>query len=305
MKTLTKLLIFIFAFTVVSCSKDENIVEPKFDVTVRSNTVKVGEPVTFFISGNPDILSFWSGERTHVYSNQSVSSEKGVRQWVQFETQLGAGTQTNNLKLMASNDFSGTYDAESIAKATWTDISSRVNWATSGTRVGSGQVSLLDFSTATNSKPVYLAFHYLAPKNTIKPRRWTIVNLQVHNVLANGITTTFAPTLLSSLFTDVDLQNPNFNWTINSGMIMMDAPVGEETNENWAISGAIDLNRVGTADFANTSDGLLKGISDGAVTEYNYSFVTAGTYTVTFVGTNANLKDKKTVIKNIEITVQP
>lgn len=304
MKNLIKV-IAVAALAIISCKKDETVKEPEFDVTVRSNTVKVGEPVTFYFNGNPDLISFWSGERTHIYANQSVNSEKGVKQWIEFETQLGAGTQVDNLKLMVSKDFSGVYDAAGIASATWTDISNRVNWATSATRVSTGQISLLDFSTETDNKPLYIAFYYYSPQNTLKPRRWTIVNFKAHNVLANGITTTFAPTLLSSLFKDIDLKNPNYNWVINSGMVMTDGPIGTEENENWAISGPIDMNRVGTADFANTSDGLLKGISDAKVSEYSYSFMAAGTYTVTFVASNANLKEKKTVVRNLEITVKP
>ncbi|RYD93442.1 MAG: DUF5017 domain-containing protein [Sphingobacteriales bacterium] len=304
MKKLIKLLC-IAGLAIVSCKKENTVNEPVFDVSVRTNTVKVREPVTFYLSGNPDLISFWSGEKTHIYSNNSVNSERGVKQWVQFETQVGAGTQTNNLKLMASKDFSGVYDAENIAKATWTDISNRVNWATSTTRVGTGQIDLLDFSTAENNTPVYLAFYYYSPKNDLKPRRWTIVNLQVHNVLANGITTTFAPTLLSALFKDVDLKNPTYNWSITSGMVMNDGPIGTDENENWAISGPIDLNRVGTADFANTSDGLLKGISDAPVQEFSYNFAAAGKYTVTFEASNVSINEKKTVVRNIDITVEP
>lgn len=288
-----------------SCKKEKEVVEPEFDVTVRSSTVKVGDPVTFYINGNPDLLSFWSGERTHVYANAAVSSEKGVKQWIQFETALAAGTQTDNLKLLVSKDFNGVYNAESVAKAKWTDISSRVSWATGTTRVTSGQVNVLDFSTETNNTPFYVAFQYYSPKNALKPRRWTIVNFQANNALANGITTTFAPTNLATLFKDVDVKNPTYNWSITSGMVSPDPPIGAEENENWAVSGPIDINRVGTADFANTSDGLLKGISDAPVKEYSYSFLSAGKYTVTFVATNVSMEEKKTVVKNIEITVVP
>lgn len=288
-----------------SCKKDKNVEEPEFEVTVRSSTVKVGDPVTFYISGNPDLISFWSGEKTHVYSNAAVSSERGVKQWVQFESQ-SAGTQPNNLKLMISKDFSGTYDAENIAKATWTDITNRVPvWATNSTRVRSGEVDLRDFSTEQNNKPIYIGLHYNSPKNTLDPTRWILVNFQVHNVLANGITTTFAPSLASSLFKPVYLKDQTYKWDIGSGMISPNPPIGAEEHESWAISGPIDLNRVGTADFANTSDGLLKGISDAPVREYSYNFLAAGKYTVTFVASNVSLKDKKTIVKNLEITVTP
>lgn len=304
MKILIKLLVIV-SVGLGSCTKDENVAEPEFDVSVRAATVKVGEPVNFYITGNPDLISFWSGERTHIYANNAVSSQKGVRQWVQFETQ-SAGTQPNNLKLMASTDFNGIYDAENVTKATWKDITDRIpTLATNATRVPSGEVNLLDFSTETDNKPVYLGFYYSSPKNNLDPTRWIIVNVRVNNVLANGITTTFAPTVASTLFKAVYIKENGFLWDVGSGIVSPNPPTGAEPHESWIVSGPIDLNRVGTADFANTSDGLLKGLSDAKVQEYNYSYTAPGKYTVTFVASNVGLKDKKTMVKNIEITVVP
>ena len=65
--------------SLASCSDElkENVsmnvgVQTEEGVTVQGNevTVKVGTPVVFNISGDPDNISFWSGEEGSAYANK-------------------------------------------------------------------------------------------------------------------------------------------------------------------------------------------------------------------------------------------
>jgi len=50
---------------------------------------------------------------------------------------------------------------------------------------------------------------------------------------------------------------------------------------------------------------ILKGYGDPTIPSYSYTYKTAGTYTATFVVSNATIDQTKEVVKQIEITVTP
>ncbi|MNE99959.1 hypothetical protein D3C80_1987110 [compost metagenome] len=49
----------------------------------------------------------------------------------------------------------------------------------------------------------------------------------------------------------------------------------------------------------------IKSLSDPTLKSYSYIYEKQGTYTATFVGTNANLNETKREIKQITIVVNP
>ncbi len=49
-------------FMCFSCKKEKKIEKLNFDVTTEKDTYTVGENITFFFSGSPDIISMYSGE---------------------------------------------------------------------------------------------------------------------------------------------------------------------------------------------------------------------------------------------------
>ncbi len=58
---------FTICLIAVSCTKRDKIEAPDFDVTTSSTTYKVGDTITFNISGDPQNIVFWSGMPGNVY----------------------------------------------------------------------------------------------------------------------------------------------------------------------------------------------------------------------------------------------
>ena len=67
MKKLTYIALLLTVITLNACNKKE-VAAPNFSVSLDpANTYKAGENVTFIFSGNPNNLTFWSGETGKQY----------------------------------------------------------------------------------------------------------------------------------------------------------------------------------------------------------------------------------------------
>ena len=315
MKQLT--IILVLATVVSSCMKiRQNPQAPDFDVTADKTTFAVGTPVTFHMSGNPDYITFFSGEQGLNYANLNRYSAAG-KPTLQFTSARNAGTQPNSLQLLISSNFVGMgvdsiTTAANIAAATWTDITSRATLATSATAVASGAINLSDFPT---DKPVYIAFRYLATTGTIQ-NKWTITALTVTNTLPDGSVYTIA-NLTPSAITNYGVAtvfSPGWvafrtyntaNWVVTSGTSLVvtgaaTAAAATTAIDDWAYTGGITLNTV-----ANDVGVPIKESSTRlASNDYQYTFKAAGTYTVTFVAANASIYGRQETVKQVTITVQ-
>jgi len=186
-------------FAAMACNKQTEVKPVSFDVNstklngTPSTSFSSNDTVNFAFTGNPDIITFYSGETGKRYDYKDRISAKGIPQ-LQFSTILANGTQASSLALMVSTDFKGiatntilgilTRDTATtnanIAAATWTDITSRATFSTGGTTaVASGTIDLSDF--ANQGKPIYIAFKYVATAGTIQ-NKWTISALSLNNV---------------------------------------------------------------------------------------------------------------------------
>src|ERR1700753_3423253 len=79
---------------------------PVFDVTTPKTTYAVGDSVLFTMTGNPDYITFFSGEQGLNYNNVNRFTAAGVPK-LQFTSTRANGTQANSLQLMVSSDFAG------------------------------------------------------------------------------------------------------------------------------------------------------------------------------------------------------
>lgn len=174
----------------MACSKKNDVKPVTFDVTSTKNgttttSFSTQDTVQFNFTGNPDMITYFSGETGKRYEFKDRTNATGIPQ-LQFNTIRATGAQTNSLSLLVSTDFKGivantiygilTRDTATtnanIASATWTDITSRATLSTGATAaVSSGVVDLSDF--LTQAKPVYIAFKYNATAGTIQ-NKWTI-----------------------------------------------------------------------------------------------------------------------------------
>lgn len=279
-----------------ACKKDSDIIAPDFNVTTSATTYAVGAPITFNFTGDADIISFYSGEPDSEFKYKDRFSVNGKPQ-MQFTSYYQASTQANTLQLLVSKDFNGTYNAENVQAATWTDITSQATLSTGTDNTPSGVIDLSSFQES--NVPIYIAFKYTATKASAQPT-WTIKNISISNKQTDGTLIPIAD-LTSLSWGSVSVLNSSKLWTYSTSQIQfLTSPAGTDDNEDWLITQPLQLDRVQRA--------LGLSIKNSPTTKQS-SFVFSGyaapgTYTATFEATNANRWDKKTVIRELTIVVQ-
>ena len=74
------LLFSAFAVLTTGCRKNlDDVDDVHFDVSLEAETFKVGEPVRFHFSGNPDFIIFYSGEKGNDYAYKRYRPDHGQR----------------------------------------------------------------------------------------------------------------------------------------------------------------------------------------------------------------------------------
>ncbi|RZL47799.1 MAG: DUF5017 domain-containing protein [Pedobacter sp.] len=281
-----------------SCKKLE-VEAPEFDVTTPKTTYKVGEAVNFTFTGNPDLISVYRGIAGENYDFRTRVTATGIPQ-LNFTTLIQNTGETNTLRLMASTNFAGKYDPAGIAAATWTDITSRATLSTGTDNTASGTIDLSDFKSADK---LYLAFKYQGYFHpTLKQPSWFLRTFNVNNVLPEGRTSVIAA-IGQVGWVGVDVKNPSVVWGVpTTGQVTINGTGTDAINtdnEDWVISRAFNLSSVS----ADTGLGLKTATT--VLTDYAYTYTTPGTYTVTFIATNASRDDSSQIVKQIKLTIEP
>lgn len=192
-----KILQYIGCFGVLyftSCTKELSVNDaPNFGVTLESSTYQAGEEVVFNITGNADVISFYSGEVSNDYTFKDgrivALEDQGAT--MTFTSAVTGGAQEDQFSVWISTDFDGNYeDIESVRAASWTDVTSWFELGTSATFLASGPADISDLIEP--GKPLYVGFKYIT-----KP--------QAENGLArNWMIQTFTLTS-NTLFNDVNV----------------------------------------------------------------------------------------------------
>jgi hypothetical protein len=214
MKNYLSFILLAVGITVVfsACENDE-IKTPVFTVytTGQATNYKVGDTVQFNFSGQPDVLTFYSGEVGSNYDLRDRFTASGVNK-LSFQTAMQQGVvppavSQDVMSLLISTDLKG-YDPVSIAQATWTDITTRnTKWPTSlsTTLTSSDQVDISDFNTADK---INIAFKFVGkPNATLPQRKWQVSNLTLNNTLADGTVTPLFSTFANTGWVQASLKN--------------------------------------------------------------------------------------------------
>jgi hypothetical protein len=277
-----------------SCRKKLSISSLSFSVNTSSTSYHLGDTVHFIFSGNPDNISFYSGETGTNYANRNRVTLPGLSQ-LQFTSYAQYATQQNTLKLLVSNNFNSLYDSADIYKATWKDITSRATLSTGLTGTPSGIVDLSDF--AAQNLPVYIAFKYVAVTGSTQPT-WTIQSFNLA-LLQPDITVTPVATIANAGWSKVNVLNAAAIWGITATQLSIAG--GNATaagNEDWAISSLLYLNKV-APDVAVP----IKNITQ-VLNSYNYVFSKPGLYKVVFLAGNATADAQQSSTKEVDLTIQ-
>src|SRR5688572_28419264 len=89
-----------------ACSKQLSKSDKTFDVSAEQTTVNKGDTVRFHFSGDPDIISFYSGETGKRFEFINRSSANGTPV-LRFRSLRANGSQPNSLTVFVSGDFQG------------------------------------------------------------------------------------------------------------------------------------------------------------------------------------------------------
>ena len=314
MKIIKLIFIALIYTSIVSCNREIEISPglEEFQVSTDKTVYKVNEEVMFNLKGNPDIISFYSGE---LYSQYDYRESREIildKATVSFSSTYPDATSTSVLqnpefKVLVSTDFNNIYNYENINVANWTDITSKFNISTSGTAaVAAGAYQISDL--AIEGKPLYIAFKYASKKQEEfgKVRRRTITLFNMTGISVFGDHILGDPS--SSNFRLVEKSDDAKTLstlsattiTFNGHSRSLPTDPDPET-DTWVVSKAFDL---GQLDNGPDRPVAIKGNQDPALTNHIYAFAKAGEYTVTFVGINANVSGRKEVVRQLKITVE-
>ena len=291
------------ALLYTSCKKMA-VDTPNLNITLDKLTYKLGDTVTFNLSGNADYVNFYSGEAGKNYDNKDAytSSVSGNPEF-QFTSSVQSGNAaTKGLSILVSNDFNGTYDQTNVRSATWTDVTNRVTLATSATTVSSGIANLNDLKA--EGKPLFVAFRYLSVTSaTAIQWQWTISAFQFRTKFTNGTVYTNAPDNATAGFGSLEFAGDSARWVSSATLTHVGLKAGYPADEDWAISRAFSLNSINS-----DASGVIpvKNISGAPLaSQYAYKYAAAGTYKAVFVIRNATKSDSEEKIVTFNITITP
>ncbi|SMD14263.1 DUF5017 domain-containing protein [Pedobacter nyackensis] len=305
-------LIYILVLGVVlitSCNKKIELEggTPDFTVKLQKAIIKVNEEAVFLFEGNAGIVSFFSGEVGSDYNfrKERILTTEDLR--MSFTSAISTGgTQVNQLSIMASTDFNGNYSSfANIQSANWQNITSRFTLGTNATFVNSTEKNIYDLIVP--GKPLYIAYKYLTkPQATAGVARPWLIRAFALNSTTNQGNVPVAD-MFNSGFVIVD-QNPETAPAASSVNTTTITMLGNEftaendpQTENWAVSKAIYAEKI---DKGPDRPIPIKGNSDRQLKTFNYVYKTKGVFKVYFIGSNINVYDNKTIIRELEVTVE-
>lgn len=309
-------LIFLFiAFAFFSCKKEVDDV--KFDVNVdASGTLLVGQPVVFNIVGNPNYVTFYSGENGANYEHRNTTSlnETGMKAFLRFTAKVESAAANNSLSLLMSDSFKALVannyktDSTAIVDGTWADLTTIAALPTTQNQEKAIEVDVTNYL----NKQATVAFKYATiPHATIQQPKWTISNFRIVLQLANGYERESQDSLRRG-FLPFDFNNktaPYTNsaaagrWNITTNQksfVMTNTAAGltQVSNLDYVVSRPMLLNTV-SPDFGVT----VKSVKD-RINSYSYVFEKPGVYNVVFVAKNADSESEKEIIKRITVDVK-
>jgi len=317
MKKLKIILLTVIVNLGMNSCKNELTTPLLFDVKTETATTIVNDTVivkkntvlNFNFEGNPQFISFFSGEagKEFLYFNSSVIPESEIDScFLKFDvTPTGVeGSIENTLSLLISDKFPGLFGGSSapayakdsanvrnINDYNWVDLTLACDFPkTSGTKK-SVKLNMLPYL----SKNVSLQFKYLTKRNDVDQPKWTIANLKFVRYQKGKAAVEIPAASLA--FKPFDIVNQSTAYAVlgagvwsksnPANMFINSTLAGNVLNEDFLISTPILLNPLTTA---STGD-LVKNLSVD-VTTYSYAYSTKGIYTATFVATNVNYLDK-------------
>ncbi len=314
----------LLGISITACKRNTLEFAPLSSFTVKADSMSVtndsayyqlGSNTKFNFSGNPVMVTFYSGEVGKRYNYRGRTSADGKPLLI-FTHTLNSGTQDNTLHVMLSSDFKGYVPGDSaatannIAAAKWSDI----------TPVGilnktASAINTIDLSSfAVAGTKVVVAFKYTATAGSVQ-NKWTINNLTLSNNLPDNTQYTIAnlnaanTPIINYGVTDFGpgwlTQHVinTFKWVIAAGSSLTiagatSASAATSNTEAWVLTGAIDLKKV-TPDYGLAiKDIMVKPLP------YTYRYPVKGKYDAYFEAGNSTIYESGSIISKIPIVIK-
>ena len=320
-KIYTFLLFGFLVFLFNACNKEE-VQDVNFNVSVTKNLFNVKDTVQFNIEGNPDVITFYSGEpgRNFDFKDRTVRTD-GVFK-LSFQIRCDdpngfAAIANKNFRVLVSNNYLASYstsadlniaasqDSAMVNKATWTDVTSRFSLPSTGT-ISTFYNAIADLSDIAKSStnPIYVAFKCDGNSfGALGANGITIGSLLLSSSYADGTVANYNVVpggTISTTWKVLKLANANNSWATSSTQLKFTSLATSDYSEDWAISNGFSPS-LALPDVAVP----LKNISNKPITSYKYKFPKAGDYKVVFMASNNTPNSIKVKIKEIYITINP
>ena len=294
--------------------------------------VRKGQPVVFNLAGDPDNITFFSGEtgqqyiyrdRDQVDPEEIESSTLSFSVWFQYGT---AKASANVLKMYISDAFPGlsknnfAADSALVRDYQWNDL---VDQSLLPQKPGSASAAIkfdVDLKTYLG-KRFAIAINYEGHDNSAAQPRVNFEGMRIDNVMKDGTTSTLYAGNFG--FTPINMQC-HLNLKDQTGM-KTNREYGTVTNN---VSGIWNMVKAGTGTFDIHSSGVgaplkyswlvsdlimanasspdmgtpIKNITQRLDT-YTYIYNKVGTYTATFVATNSNHQQQTRVVREVKVKV--
>lgn len=288
------------------CTQKLEVSAPEFNVTQEKITARAGEEVKFLFTGNPDLITFYSGEVLHDHTFSAGRIVKTNSLTFSFRTNVEFGKQPDQLRIMASADFNGGATFEDVTAASWTDITNRFALATNATYKSSGEADLTDLGAG---KPLFLAFRYVVKNPTVygTGNVWRIQNFLLTAQTSIG------------LLSMGNMQNAGFRIyeqkqkiapcrsSISTTTLQLIAPVLVDSTrtvetECWIVTKGFNT---GDIDYGPDRPVAIKGYADPKIKEATYIYPSPGNYRAVFAAYNGNTAGRKEVIREVDVEIIP
>ncbi|GAE20806.1 DUF5017 domain-containing protein [Bacteroides pyogenes] len=298
----------------VSVAAEENV---GFDG--KTVTVKKGTPVTFNFSGDPDFITFFSGETGYEYAHKDrteMTEADVLKCNLTFSIWAQNGKAENILSMYIADSFPGiaknNFEADStlVEKFAWSELIPKhqlpqkvVNSADKATPY---DIDLKPYL----GKKITLAICYKGVSNTDPQSRFNFLDMQIEKAFNNGQSE--AKPANSFGFTPVNMDNKkNFKdqekasykpkkenkeygyvtnniagiWNLANltKFFIHSSNKGTDLKYSWLVSDPISIDNLCNPDMGVG----IKNITQ-SLTSYTHTYKEAGTYTATFVANNAN-----------------
>lgn len=322
----------IASFALVSC-ESEFTKKAELNVNVAAHegvsfdgqtiTVKKGTPVEFRFSGDPDFLTFFSGEAGNKYEYReriTVDESEIESSTLKFTLTPQYGNPANILTMYVSGNFPG------IDKGNFASDSVLVEQHPWEVLIPSG-----DFPTALKAKTceidmkpyigkrIAVAICYRGQDNRVAQTKFTFNNMQIVNQMKNGQETAFA----AGSFGFIPVNMMNRHNLADQKSMTANRAYGTVTNYTSGIWNAKDWNAFFIhSSNANTalkyswlvsnlfvvnacSPDLGTGLKNVTqrLDSYKHAYSEPGTYNCTFVATNGNYKQESSVVRKYKVVV--